>query len=123
MHPVLTRRFNDPAGPNEGFKVLVTRYRPRGVRKEDETWDEWWPQLGPSKELHAAYYGKAGAPISWDEYKARYLKEMGGQGLRIEQLALRLHREPVTLLCSSHCVDASKCHRTLLRDLILHVKS
>lgn len=112
------KRWNDPAEPSDGLKVLVTRYRPRGVSKADETWDEWWPQLGPSRELHAAYYGKNGPPIGWDEYKKRYLAEMSGQGFRLEQLAARARQENVTLLCSSHCVDPERCHRTLLIRLL-----
>ena len=61
---IRTRRYNDPALPDDGFRLLVTRYRPRGVKKEDETWDAWDPALGPSKELHAAAYGKSGEPIA-----------------------------------------------------------
>lgn len=114
-----TRRWNDPAGPDEGARILVTRYRPRGVRKEDETWDAWMPELGPSAGLHAAVYGKHGEPISWDEYRRRYLVEMESQAYRIRGLAEQVAAgERVTLLCSSACVDAARCHRTLLADLI-----
>ena len=74
--PIRTRRWDDPQGEGEGFRLLITRYRPRGVSKEDETWDEWWPELGPSKELHAAVYGKGRMPIGWEVYRARYLAEM-----------------------------------------------
>jgi uncharacterized protein YeaO (DUF488 family) len=97
----------------------VCRYRPRGVRKEDETWDAWEPTLGPSKELHAAVYGKGGAPIGWDEYRGRYLAEIGAQAPRIDELAGRVRRgETITLLCSSACADEDRCHRSLLRALI-----
>jgi uncharacterized protein YeaO (DUF488 family) len=99
--------------------VLVSRYRPRGVAKADETWDEWWPELGPSRALHAAYYGKTGPPISFSEYIPRYLEEMGGQTFRIRALADRVGAgETVTLLCSSACTDPERCHRTLLARLI-----
>ena len=108
------KRWNDPRDRGDGFRLLICRYRPRGVTKAGETWDEWWPQLGPSKELHAAYYGKTGAPIGWEEYEKRLLEEMRGQGPRIAQLARRAAKEPVTLLCSSHCEDPARCHRTLL---------
>ena len=43
--PVHTKRWDDPRSPEDGFRLLVTRYRPRGVRKEDETWDAWDPHL------------------------------------------------------------------------------
>ena len=40
-------------------RTKVTRYRPRGVRREGYVWDDWWPNHGRSAELHAA--GCAGA--------------------------------------------------------------
>lgn len=117
--PIKTKRWNDPADPSDGFRLLICRYRPRGVRKEDETWDAWWPQLGPSRELHAAYYGKRGAPISFPQYTQRYLAEMEQERDLISKLATHVSRgDTITLLCSSACVDAERCHRTLLRGLI-----
>ncbi len=117
--PLRTRRWNDPGEPGDGFRVLVCRFRPRGVAKPDETWDDWWPRLGPSRELHAAYYGKTGEAIGWDEYRERYLAEMKPQWIAIATLAKRVAAgETVTLLCSSACEDAQRCHRTLLAGLI-----
>lgn len=117
---LLTRRWNDPATPQDGFRLLVCRYRPRGVPKAGEPWDAWDPALGPSKALHAAYWGKEGAPIGWDEYAKRYLKEMEQQEFRLRALAGRLRSgETITLLCSSACEDEARCHRSLLRDLVL----
>ena len=74
--PVRMRRWNDLRLPGDGLRLLVCRYRPRGVRKTDETWDEWDADLGPSRALHAAAYGKSGPPISWEEYRTRYLAEI-----------------------------------------------
>jgi uncharacterized protein YeaO (DUF488 family) len=97
----------------------VCRYRPRGVRKSDETWDDWWPMLGPSRELHAEYYGKHGPPLKWTEFRRRYLAEMREQTGRIDELARRAAvGKALTLLCSSACHDPERCHRTLLRGLI-----
>jgi uncharacterized protein YeaO (DUF488 family) len=117
--PIKTKRWNDPIDADDGFRLLICRYRPRGVRKADETWHSWCQDLGPSRKLHADFYGKHGPPITWSEYRRFYLKEMRDQRELIEELA-RLHAEgkTITLLCSSACEDASHCHRTLLRELI-----
>ncbi len=99
--------------------MLVCRYRPRGLLKSQETWDAWWPDLGPSRELHADFYGKHGPPITMAAYRERYLEEMRGQKERIQHLAERVAAgETVTLLCSSACTDPNHCHRTLLKQLI-----
>ena len=120
--PVHTKRWNDPVEPADGHRLLVTRYRPRGLKKEDETWHAWEKELGPSVELHAAVYGKGErTPISWETYRQRYLKEMLGptQRARIKALAERVKAgETITLLCSTQCTRADRCHRSLLKALI-----
>ena len=117
--PIRTRRWNDPRQAGDGFRLLVCRYRPRALPKAEETWDAWWPQLGPSRELHAGFWGKRGPPIGWPAYRKRYLAEMKEQSDRIAALAERVRGgETVTLLCSRSCEDETHCHRSLLRDLI-----
>jgi uncharacterized protein YeaO (DUF488 family) len=117
--PIKTKRWNDPQEADDGFRLLVCRYRPRGVRKQDETWHTWCKDLGPSRELHGAFYGKHGDPIDWDTYRRRYLEEVQAQADYLDQLAsLVAEGKTVTLLCSSACTDAGRCHRTLLRELI-----
>ena len=117
--PIRTRRWNDPEQAGDGLRVLVCRYRPRALPKADETWEVWLKDLGPSRELHADFYGKHGPPIGWPAYRKRYLEEMRSQTAAIRSLAERVKRgETVTLLCSSACTDEARCHRTLLRGLI-----
>jgi uncharacterized protein YeaO (DUF488 family) len=121
---VTTRRWNDPARRGEGTRVLVTRYRPRGVRKEDETWDEWYPALGPSPALHAAAYGKDQPAIDFATYRHRYLEEMADDPGRfyLRALAGRVAAgEAIALLCSSACVDETRCHRSVLARLVLEL--
>jgi uncharacterized protein YeaO (DUF488 family) len=116
---VLTKRWCDPVEPGDGFRVLVCRFRPRALKKADETWDAWVRQLGPSKELHAALYGKAGPVPEWKEFARRYKSEMAEQGELIGELAARVRAgQTVTLLCAKSCPDAARCHRSLLKELV-----
>jgi uncharacterized protein YeaO (DUF488 family) len=117
--PIRTRRWNDPKQPGDGLRILICRYRPRALPKADETWDLWLKDLGPSRELHADFYGKHGPPIGKEEYVSRYLGEMESQRAVIESLAAKVRAgETLTLLCSSACTDEHDCHRTLMRKLI-----
>ena len=117
--PVRTKRWNDPAEPDDGLRVLICRYRPRGVRKQDEAWDMWYPNLGPSKTLHRAVYTEEASKLPWPQYRRRYLEEQRASGALIEELAKRVKSgETITLLCSSACVRESRCHRSLLKELI-----
>lgn len=116
---VKTRRWNDPAESDDGLRVLICRYRPRGVSKADETWDVWYPDLGPSRQLHAAVYTETASKIGWPQYRRRYLEEQRENGPRIDELANRVRKgETVTLLCSSACVREARCHRSILKELI-----
>ena len=90
-------------------------------RKQRETWDAWWPDLGPSRALLDEFHGKHGAPISWERYATRYLAEMGGaqQLWRIRDLARRRggrRGDHAALLVRLH--DPARCHRTLLARFV-----
>lgn len=120
---ISTKRWDDPSSEHDGTRILVTRYRPRGLAKSNETWTEWLPALAPGVELHAAAYGKGSraGPIPWAVYRAAYLREMRDPKAlaSIESLARRVAGgEKICLLCSSQCVREDRCHRSLLRDLI-----
>jgi uncharacterized protein YeaO (DUF488 family) len=117
--PVRTKRWNDPASPDDGFRLLICLYRPRGVRKENEPWDAWCPALGPSKALHAAVYGKRGEPLPFAEYERAFREEMRTRTYWIEGFADRVRRgETLTLLCSSACTDEARCHRSIVKALL-----
>ena len=114
-----TKRWDDPVSSDDGYRLLVCRYRPRGVKREGEPWDAWCAALAPSKDLHADRYGKTGAVLPWADYELRYLGEMARQRFWIEGFAARVRAgETMTLLCSSACVDPATCHRTLLARLL-----
>lgn len=117
--PIRTKRWDDPIDPDDGLRLLICRYRPRGVAREAETWDAWEPKLAPSRDLHAAAYGKKGARLSWDSYCKLYQEEMRVRRDLIDQLAGRVAAgETLTLLCSSACERESRCHRSPLKALI-----
>jgi uncharacterized protein YeaO (DUF488 family) len=117
--PIKTQRWCVPAEPDDGLRVLVCRYRPRGLPKAKETWDVWMRNLGPSPELFDAFYGKGQTPITMDVYRERYIREMQSQQEAIAGLAARVDQgETVTLLCSKDCILEQVCHRTILAELI-----
>jgi uncharacterized protein YeaO (DUF488 family) len=118
--PVRTKRWNDPASAEDGLRVLICRYRPRGVAREGQPWSAWTTALAPSKALHAAAYGKDGVPrIPFAEYERRFRAEMERSRFWIVGLAERVRAgETITLLCSSACEDERTCHRSIVKQLI-----
>jgi uncharacterized protein YeaO (DUF488 family) len=111
---VATRRIYEAPTSEDGARVLIMRYWPRGIRREKV--DVWLRELGPVIPLLRAFLDEQ---ITWAQYVPRYLA-----GLRRPeaQAALaevrRLARQGrVTLLCG--CADARRCHRTLLQRHLL----
>jgi uncharacterized protein YeaO (DUF488 family) len=101
----------DKPDASDGVRVLVMRLWPRGISKEKV--DLWLKDLGTEKELIALW--KKGK-LSWKEYSRRYLASLKGKESTLEELAARSKKETITLLCVEK--DASKCHRSLLRQQI-----
>ena len=108
---VRTKRIYDPPSPGDGYRLLVMRRWPRGIRKESV--DAWEKELAPSEPLRVAFLHEG---MPWEEYTQRYVEEVGPKKKLLADVARRAQREPVTLLCS--CQDESHCHRTLLRGLV-----
>ena len=109
-----TKRIYEPAAADDGTRVLVMRYWPRGIRREKV--DVWLRELAPVAPLLRAYLdGK----LTWAQYAPRYLTGLDRPEAQ-EALAevRRLARQTrVTLLCG--CPDPQQCHRTLLQHHLL----
>ncbi len=129
MASVRHKRYAEPSAASDGTRILITRYRPRGIRKGDERWHAWDKRLAPSVALLDAAFGKRregrrivardAAPIDWDTFATRYRQEMQAPDAQaaLSELAARARAgETITLLC--YCEDASRCHRTLALALL-----
>ena len=111
---VRLKRVYEPASPDDGYRVLSTRYWPRGVPRL--ACDEYIAKTAPSRELLREFKHEG---LSWENYVPRYLDEMRGDDARsvIERLATIAKSGSMTLMCI--CEDENRCHRSLLRDLII----
>jgi len=108
----------DPKSANDGFRVLVMQYWPRGVKKEKI--DAWYKELGTSKDLITAW--KSGK-LTWPKFKKRYVADLQIEGKLaiIRYLTERSKKEKISLLCS--CRDPDKCHRSILKEQIEKARS
>jgi uncharacterized protein YeaO (DUF488 family) len=82
------KRVYLPAAPGDGYRVLVDRLWPRGVKKEVARIDEWAKDLSPSNETRKHFHAK---PEKWNEFRAEYLRELNS---RVEELDALLGRVP-----------------------------
>ncbi|ONM50614.1 DUF488 domain-containing protein [Nocardia donostiensis] len=94
----LKRVYDDP-DPDDGYRVLVDRLWPRGLKKVEAHIDEWAKDVAPSTELRRWFHedpeGRRG------EFAERYADELSGPAARQELGRLRelaANEPPVTLL-------------------------
>ena len=111
---VKTKSIYEPAEEEDGIRVLITRYYPRGVKKSH--FDYWLRELSPSKEL---LFSHKEDKTSWSEFKINLLSEIKDNKDSLDAIyALNNYSQfdNVTLLCYEKA--GNPCHRYLIRDLV-----
>lgn len=103
---VRVRRIYEPPDPADGFRVLVDRLWPRGVRRDAAPIDAWMPELGPSTELRR-WFGHDLA--RWPGFVERYRAELAEptRAALLQRLEERARVGPVTILGAAKDIDHS----------------
>jgi uncharacterized protein YeaO (DUF488 family) len=108
--------------PNEGLRIGTVRRPPRGVPKSEfasgNWYDVWFPNLAPSAET--VKLGQASdSPRQWAVFSRRYRAEMAvpDNARALDLLAALSHETNFSVGC--YCEDESRCHRSILRQLLL----
>ncbi|HET8709025.1 MAG TPA: DUF488 domain-containing protein [Candidatus Saccharimonadales bacterium] len=108
------KRIYEQPSPSDGYRVLVDRLWPRGVSKEHAKLDEWLKEVGPSDDLRK-WFGHD--PAKYDEFKARYEKELA-ENPAFKELQKIVSQQPtVTLLYSAH--DELHNQAVVLKEYLL----
>jgi len=92
------KRVYEPAEDDDGYRILVDRLWPRGLRKSQAGVDLWMKDIAPSDSLRK-WFGHE--PEKWEEFKRRYSEELDGKMEFIEEIRSRARNGKVTLLFSS----------------------
>lgn len=103
------KRVYDPASPDDGYRILVDRLWPRGIRKADLVMDEWAKDVTPSTALRKAWHT---GDIDDDTFYANYAQELDGSQA-LKDLANRIQHSSsptVTLLVATKNVETSHAH-------------
>jgi uncharacterized protein YeaO (DUF488 family) len=115
-------RLGTPRRAGEGLRIGTVRRPPRGVPKADyarrDYYDVWLPELAPSAPLVSFALSKPSTPARWSAYTRRYRSEMrapAAQRLLALLAALSAHAD---FSVGCYCEDESRCHRSLLRELL-----
>lgn len=114
MSPIRIKRIYDPVEPGDGYRILVDRLWPRGMKKEQAALDQWAKSITPSTEIRKEFHHD---PSSFSEFRQKYLFELENnpesEAFR-RQVLEKLHAGPVTLLYGAK--DREVNHATVLKE-------
>jgi uncharacterized protein YeaO (DUF488 family) len=109
--------------PDEGLRLGTVRRPPRGVKKEDfarrDYFDVWLPELAPSAPVVASALSTPFTRSGWAKFARAYRREMSQPAAKhlLSLLAAMSSQSNFSIGC--YCEDESKCHRSLLRELLI----
>jgi uncharacterized protein YeaO (DUF488 family) len=115
-------RLGEPRAAQEGTRLGTVRRPPRGVPKKDfarlDWYDVWYPVLAPSVTTMKLGLG-ARTDRQWAAFARKYRAEMAmpAASQSLDVLAALSRHADFSVGC--YCADQSRCHRSLLRELLL----
>ena len=115
-------RLGGPRIHDEGLRLGTVRRPPRGVPKAEygrrNYYDVWLPTLAPSLELLTRGKNLSTEPTAWRAFARAFKKEMSAPApsRELDLLAALSHRTNLSVGC--YCEDESRCHRSILRQLL-----
>ena len=110
------KRVYEQAGSDDGYRVLVDRLWPRGLKKTDLAYDEWCKALTPSNELRKAFHSDT---IDFAAFSQAYREELAQQDDEGVRLATLARRQTVTLLFAAKNTEQN--HALVLADWLRHL--
>ncbi|MEZ6930258.1 DUF488 domain-containing protein [Aeromonas sp. S16(2024)] len=115
-------RLGSPRLEGEGLRIGTVRRPPRGVPKSDfasqDWYDVWFPNLAPSAETMKL--GQAAESLAqWAAFCKQYKAEMASPAARHDLALLAALSHTTNLSVGCYCEQASRCHRAILRELLI----
>lgn len=114
MNKLCCKRIYETPAETDGFRILVDRLWPRGIKKEKADVDLWAKEIAPSNELRKWF---SHDPEKYDEFKELYTKELNSnpQSQEFKDLCLQKIKDlNVTLLYAAK--DEKYNNAVVLKD-------
>lgn len=108
----IKRVYDDPAA-SDGWRVLVDRLWPRGLRKEAAALDAWLKDVAPTPDLRTWWNHD---PDRLAEFADRYRAELEHNPALDELREIGAAHDTVTLLYGARDPDVN--HARILRDVV-----
>ncbi|HTI92162.1 MAG TPA: DUF488 family protein [Puia sp.] len=107
------RRIYDLSVKEDGYRVLVDRLWPRGIKKEAGAFDEWAKDLAPSADLRKWFDHD---PQHWPEFQKRYREELKANEAVKEFVKAHAGKKTITLLYAAKSEEYN--HAIILQEYL-----
>lgn len=108
------KRVYEAASPEDGYRILVDRLWPRGLRKEDASIDWWLKDIAPSPDLRTWFGHK---PERFNEFSLRYQEELQDNPA-VAELQEKITNTTATVTLLYGARDTSNNHAKVLLDFL-----
>jgi uncharacterized protein YeaO (DUF488 family) len=110
---IAIKRIYEPFSETDGYRILVDRLWPRGIKKENTHIDIWMKDVSPSTELRKWFNHD---PAKQDEFRHKYHAEINGSAAFGELLKTVREHKTVTFLYASK--EEHYNHAIVLRQFV-----
>ena len=114
MTQVKLKRVYEDMDKSDGYRVLVDRLWPRGMRKEALHYDLWDKDISPSPNLRKWFHENPDE--HWESFKTLYQKELSESQAAKSFVEEIKKRDTVTLLYASR--ETQHNHAIILKDYL-----
>jgi uncharacterized protein YeaO (DUF488 family) len=99
MNPMIkVKRIYEPHTAGDGYRILVDRLWPRGIKRETANINSWMKEIAPSTELRKWFDHDPG---KWKSFLSKYKAELEHSPLFAELKSLTEKHKKITLLYGS----------------------
>jgi len=112
-HLIRVKRVYEPPSLDDGYRVLIDRFWPRGLSKESARLDEWLREEAVSDELRRWFNHE---PEKWNEFRAKYRKELDAYREELRGLLRRTRGKNLTILYAAK--DEEQNNAVVLKEYL-----
>jgi len=113
MKGIEIKRIYAPYDRADGYRVLIDKLWPRGIKKEDAHIGYWAKELAPSTKIREAFHHE---DETWEQFQHDYLQELKANEA-VDTFLKQIHDKPKTTLLYG-AKNPTHNHAVILRDYL-----
>lgn len=110
---IKVKRIYEEVSKDDGFRILIDKLWPRGLKKEDAFIDEWNKELAPTDALRKWFNHD---PELWPEFQKKYKAELNKN--ETVNTFIETHRDKKVITLVYAAKDEQRNHALVLKKFL-----